>query len=121
MTERFLSLKEVGERLGVKNPAAKGYNLPEPDALIGATRGWLPETIDRWNAARPGRGVVAADRANIPRSKRKPPGRSSASAGAILLAGWRLSDAVGFVPLEGFLHVFVSKGFADCHGCLLHE
>lgn len=48
MTERFLSLKEVGERLGVKNPAAKGYNLPEPDALIGATRGWLPETIDRW-------------------------------------------------------------------------
>ena len=38
MTERFLSLKEVGER-------------------IGATRGWLPETIDRWNAARPGRGV----------------------------------------------------------------
>ena len=39
MTERFLSLKEVGERLGVKNPAAKGYNLPEPDALIGATRG----------------------------------------------------------------------------------
>lgn len=41
----------------MKNPAAKGYNLPEPDALIGATRGWLPETIDRWNAARPGRGV----------------------------------------------------------------
>lgn len=27
MTERFLSLKEVGERLGVKNPAAKGYCL----------------------------------------------------------------------------------------------
>lgn len=55
MTERFLSLKEVGERLGVKNPAAKGYNLPEPDALIGATRGWLPETIDRWKrgASRP--------------------------------------------------------------------
>lgn len=73
MTERFLSLKEVGERLGVKNPAAKGYNLPEPDALIGATRGWLPETIDRWNAARPAAGSVAADRANIPRSKRKPP------------------------------------------------
>ena len=33
------------------------YNLPEPDALIGATRGWLPDTIDRRNAARPGRGV----------------------------------------------------------------
>ena len=26
-------------------------------ALIGRTRGWLPETIDRWNASRPGRGV----------------------------------------------------------------
>ena len=41
MTERFLSLKEVGERLGVKNPAAKGYNLPEPDALIGAVYGQI--------------------------------------------------------------------------------
>ena len=38
MTERFLSLKEVGERLGVKNPAAKGYNLPEPDALFYSER-----------------------------------------------------------------------------------
>ena len=31
--------------------------LPEPDVLIGRTRGWLPETIDEWNARRPGRGV----------------------------------------------------------------
>ena len=121
MTERFLSLKEVGERLGVKNPAAKGYNLPEPAALIGATRGWLPETIDRWNAARPGRGVGGGRPRKHPEESANAPGRSSASAGAILVAGWRLSDAVGFVPLEGFLHVFVSKGFADCHGCLLHE
>ena len=30
---------------------------PQPDATIGRTRGWLPETIDRWNASRPGRGV----------------------------------------------------------------
>ncbi len=28
-----------------------------PDATIGRTRGWLPETIDQWNAQRPGRGV----------------------------------------------------------------
>ena len=33
------------------------YDLPEPDVRIGRTRGWLPETIDRWNARRPGRGV----------------------------------------------------------------
>lgn len=55
MTAVYLSLKQVGERLGVKNAAA--YRLPEPDAMIGTTRGWLPETIDRWNSARPGRGV----------------------------------------------------------------
>ena len=45
-TARYLSLKEVGERIGSSNPAARGYHLPEPDALIGTTRGWLPETID---------------------------------------------------------------------------
>lgn len=56
-TARYLSLKEVGERIGTSNPAARGYHLPEPDALIGTTRGWLPETIDAWNAARPGRGA----------------------------------------------------------------
>ncbi|MBT1166763.1 hypothetical protein [Bifidobacterium simiarum] len=55
--KKFLSLKEIGERLGIVNPASKGYRLPEPDALIGRTRGWLPETIDAWNASRPGRGV----------------------------------------------------------------
>ena len=48
-TARYLSLKEVGERIGTSNPAARGYHLPEPDALIGTTRGWLPETIDAWN------------------------------------------------------------------------
>ena len=56
MTERYLSLKEVGPDSGSRHPSATGYHLPEPDALIGSTRGWLPETIDAWNAARPGRG-----------------------------------------------------------------
>ena len=55
MTERYLSTKEVSEYLGIKNAASAG--LPTPDALIGTTKGWLPETIDRWNAQRPGRGV----------------------------------------------------------------
>lgn len=55
MTSVYLSLKQVGERLGVKNAAT--YKLPDPDAMIGTTRGWLPETIDQWNANRPGRGV----------------------------------------------------------------
>ena len=55
MTAQYLSLKQVGERLHVKNAAA--YALPAPDVMIGRTRGWLPETIDQWNASRPGRGV----------------------------------------------------------------
>ncbi|MFC7447896.1 hypothetical protein [Rhodococcus daqingensis] len=44
------------------------YKLPPPDAIIGpinedgslprgTTRGWLAETIDEWNAERPGRGA----------------------------------------------------------------
>ena len=64
-TARYLSLKEVGERIGTSNPAARGYHLPEPDALIGTTRGWLPETIDAWNAARPVVVRAAEGRARI--------------------------------------------------------
>ena len=55
MTTEYLGIKQVSARLGVANAAS--YDLPEPDVMIGRTRGWLPETIDRWNAARPGRGV----------------------------------------------------------------
>lgn len=54
--ERYLSATEVAERIGVTRGALGRYKLPEPDAVIGTTRGWLPETIDAWNAARPGRG-----------------------------------------------------------------
>ena len=52
----YLSSSEVAARIGVTPGALKHYKLPEPDALIGRTRGWLPETIDAWNASRPGRG-----------------------------------------------------------------
>ena len=55
MTTEYLGVKQVAERLGVANAAV--YDLPESDVRIGRTRGWLPETIDRWNAQRPGRGV----------------------------------------------------------------
>ena len=54
MTTEYLGIKQVSERLGVANAAS--YDLPEPDVTIGRTRGWLPETIDQWNAQRPGRG-----------------------------------------------------------------
>jgi hypothetical protein len=56
---RYLSRKDVAERLNVKPATLSRYNLPEPDATIGDVRGWLPHTIDVWDAARPGRGKWA--------------------------------------------------------------
>lgn len=53
----FLSVGDVAERLHISSAAVSSYDLPEPDARIGRTRGWLPETIDAWVASRPGRGV----------------------------------------------------------------
>ncbi|MBH9978532.1 hypothetical protein H3S87_02465 [Bifidobacterium sp. W8108] len=57
MTRRYLSMTEAARRLGITTGALAGYKLPEPDVLVGRTRGWSEETIDNWNAARPGRGV----------------------------------------------------------------
>lgn len=53
----YLSRKQFAERIGVSPDALSRYRLPEPDATIGGTRGWLPETVDAWQAARPGRGA----------------------------------------------------------------
>ncbi|MFC9786411.1 hypothetical protein [Rhodococcus sp. NPDC127528] len=64
---RYLSVSQFAERIGVEPPTMSRYNLPEPDAIIGpvnedgslprgTTRGWLPATVDEWNAARPGHG-----------------------------------------------------------------
>lgn len=57
MTIEYLSVTDVSKRLGISTAAVSAYKLPQPDALIGRTRGWLPDTIDQWNAQRPGRGV----------------------------------------------------------------
>ncbi|MCI1935681.1 MAG: hypothetical protein LKJ44_04215 [Bifidobacteriaceae bacterium] len=56
MTQRFLSVTEIAARLGITTNGVLNLRLPEPDALIGRTRGWKPETIDAWNAQRPGHG-----------------------------------------------------------------
>ncbi|WP_435298649.1 helix-turn-helix transcriptional regulator [Timonella sp. A28] len=53
MTINYLSIQEVAARLGIAVDTANKYKLPEPDALVGKYRGWLPETIDTWDAARP--------------------------------------------------------------------
>lgn len=56
MTRHYLSLTQVAQRLGVATAAVANYRLPEPDVMVGRTRGWTEETIDEWNAQRPGRG-----------------------------------------------------------------
>lgn len=52
----YLSRTEVAQRLSISPDSLSRYKLPEPDAMIGRTRGWLAETIDAWNAGRPGAG-----------------------------------------------------------------
>jgi len=60
VTVQYLSLQDVADRLGVSRNSVAKYNLPEPDVVVGsginAPRGWSAETIDAWNASRPGRG-----------------------------------------------------------------
>lgn len=57
----YLSKAEVAEHLGVSLNTIKAYDaqgrMPEADARVGRNHGWLVETIDAWNAARPGSGV----------------------------------------------------------------
>lgn len=60
----YLSMGDIAGRLGLSVNTIRSYSnkrmLPAPDALTGVAgqpvRGWLPETIDAWNAARPGHG-----------------------------------------------------------------
>lgn len=52
----YLDSKQVGERVGlahqtVRQMRARGQ-MPDPDAMIGRAVGWLPATIDRWQASR---------------------------------------------------------------------
>ena len=57
---RYLSVTEVADKAGLSRNTVKAYSqfpgrLPEPDAMIGRVRGWLPETIEAWMARRGGR------------------------------------------------------------------
>jgi hypothetical protein len=54
---RYLSRAEVAEYLGLAGvKSLSRVVLPPPDVLVGVHKGWLPATIDRWNAERPGPG-----------------------------------------------------------------
>ncbi|WP_199178306.1 helix-turn-helix transcriptional regulator [Mycobacterium hubeiense] len=55
--QKYLSMNEVAELLGVSVNTVKSYALkdllPPPDAFIGQHRGWLRQTIKDWNYNRP--------------------------------------------------------------------
>lgn len=61
MTDRQWTYAEVAAHLGVAVSTLYGYRrdgrLPEPDGHLGRTPWWQPETIEQWQAQRPGRGV----------------------------------------------------------------
>lgn len=67
----YLSRAEFAERVGVKPDSLGRYKLPEPDAMIGTTRGWKPETVDAWHAARPGKGAGAGRKPGAHRGEAK--------------------------------------------------
>ena len=89
---RYLSQLQVAAMIGVSPNSLGRYALPPPDVVIGpvnddgslprgTVRGWLPETIEKWNAARPGRGArtdlrehAVIHKANFSRGKVLPPG-----------------------------------------------
>ena len=48
----YLSRAAVAQRLGITRDTLKIYCKRG----VGRTYGWLPETVDAWQAARPGRG-----------------------------------------------------------------
>ncbi|MDO5049168.1 MAG: transcriptional regulator [Actinomycetaceae bacterium] len=60
----YLSTLGVAERVGLTRGTINSYRakglLPDPDAIVKSSDsqayGWLPETIDQWQANRPGRG-----------------------------------------------------------------
>ena len=53
---RYLTRSELAYRIGVLPDTLNKYKLPEPDAIFGDRKGYLPATVDQWNATRPGRG-----------------------------------------------------------------
>lgn len=51
--KRYLSREEFAEILGVRSASIASYKyFPEPDATIGATRGWREVTVEKFLALR---------------------------------------------------------------------
>ncbi|KFJ02838.1 hypothetical protein [Bifidobacterium thermacidophilum] len=52
--KHYLGWTGFAARVGMKPGALGKYKLPEPDVVVGDIRWWSEQTIDEWNAARPG-------------------------------------------------------------------
>ena len=65
MTTEYLGTAAVAQRAGLTVATVRSYIrkglLPDADVIIttpsGPLRGWAPETIDAWQASRPGQGA----------------------------------------------------------------
>jgi len=64
----YLNVAQVEEHLGLGRGSLSKIKLPAADVIVGpvnedgtlprgTARGWTVETIDAWNAKRPGRGA----------------------------------------------------------------
>lgn len=84
----FLSRAEFAERIGVLSATLSRYALPEPDAVIGTTRGWTAETIDAWNEARPGKGAGAGRKRTVPENVEALVRRSVSDRSAVVDLHW---------------------------------
>ena len=59
----YLTVNGIARRFGLSPHTIKSYitreTFPAPDASIGAGKaikyGWLPQTVDNWQANRPGK------------------------------------------------------------------
>ena len=58
MIEGYLTTADIAERLGIAAQTVRVYKtrgtLPPPDAHAGQSPLWREETINAWEAARPG-------------------------------------------------------------------
>lgn len=60
--DEYLDSAGVARLLGVSPATIRAYRsrgqagFPEPDVIVGDTPGWLPATIERWQAQRRGPG-----------------------------------------------------------------
>ena len=67
MTTTYLATSAVAQRLGLAPETIRSYvkkgMLPEPDAILDdcglMPRGWLPSTLDAWQASRPRPRITA--------------------------------------------------------------